>query len=130
MASSRRHQDGLLDDSQNNDQDEEIKLGFIDTIRYNWGQIRQQEPLKSKEESDHQLEIARDEICKEKEKTTRKFQEKYSYTNIKEHKNNMKKMLFYLIYIILFLAVVLMQLRKTTSFSHKSSEEILEQIEV
>jgi hypothetical protein len=130
MASSRRQQDGLLDDIQNNDQDEEIKLGFIDTIRYNWGQIRQQEPLKSKEESDHQLEIARDEICKEKEKMTRKFQEKYSYTNIKEHKNNMKKMLFYLIYIILFLTVVLMQLRKTTSFSHKSSEEILEQIEV
>ena len=84
--------------------------------------MRAGEPLKSKDEFEQDMEKARDDILKSKMKMTKDFQERYSYKNIQNNKDNFIRMLLYLIYILLFLTVILMQLQLGTWFDVKSSE--------
>ena len=109
----------------NNQQPRTVNMGLWEVIKYNWHEIRKPEPYKSRDEFEHQLVEARDQILKEKQKATKEFQENYSYKRIQNHKDNVLKMCYYLFYIMLFLTVVLMQLVKAKSFSHKVEESIL-----
>ena len=99
--------------------------GIWDRIKYHYNEIRKPLPIRSKDEYNKQLDEARDKILEDKEEMTKSFKEKYSYTNIQEHKDNVLKMCYYLFYILLFLTIILLQLRNEDSYSLSIGAEIL-----
>jgi hypothetical protein len=69
-----------------------MDIGIWEAIKYNWAQIREPLPLKSKDQFENEFNEERDLILKEKEEMTKEFQDKYSYKNIQMHKDNVIKM--------------------------------------
>lgn len=106
--------------------DENIrKMKWCDVIKYSWTEFRQGQPYKSRDYFKKQLSEARDQIIKSKAKLTQSFQDMYSYKSIETHKQNVLKMCYYLFYIMLFLTVILMQLKLGSSFDMRSVQELL-----
>ena len=99
---------------QNN---QEISLKYIaTTIRLNIDDITRTNKLQSKDERDQELIEMKKIILKEKLKTIKERQAMFSPENIKTHKSNFFSMLLYLIYLILFVVIIMMQINKKMVF--------------